>query len=82
MNFPPFLPIRLRKSQSCDRCGQWYPKNETQCPHCEDLDDAQVQQLRKRRAGEHRGNANLGNLFLWLAILGALVMLVIAALAV
>ncbi len=82
MNLPPFFPIRVRKSQVCERCGQWYPKKASQCPHCEGLDEARVQELRERRAEEHQGNANLGNLFLWLAILGALVVLVIAALAV
>lgn len=82
MNFPPLLPLRVRKSQVCDRCGLWYPKEASHCPHCHGLEDAQVQELRDRQAGEHQGNANLGNLFLWLAILGALLVLVITALAV
>jgi ribosomal protein L40E len=82
MNFPPLLPLRVRKSQVCDRCGLWYPKEASQCPHCHGLDDAGVEQLRERSTEEHAGNANLGNLFLWIAIALPLVVLVIAFIAI
>jgi hypothetical protein len=60
---------RIRRTLKCARCGLRYPVKDAQCPHCAQLSDREVERLRQRIADEHRGNANLGRLFLYIAVL-------------
>ena len=63
------VPIRIRFSKKCDRCGLRYPEKETSCTHCAGLSDKEVEELRTRHEDEHAGNANLGRLFFYIAAL-------------
>ena len=61
------VPIRIKFTSKCQRCGLRYPRNDTACPHCSGLTDQQVLHFKAKREREHRGNANLGRLFLYIA---------------
>lgn len=76
---PLFLPPRLRRTRKCGRCGLLYPVKARQCPHCSGLTDAEVEQLKRRTRDEQASDANLGLLFLYVAVLlaGALALLVL-----
>lgn len=41
----------------------------TQCSHCKDLTDREVENLMAQYEEEQKGNANLGRLFIYIAIL-------------
>ena len=72
------VPIRIKFTRKCHRCGLRYPKNDTVCPHCSGLTDQQVAEVKARREREHAGNANLGRLFLYIAgllVVGMLIFL-------
>jgi predicted nucleic acid-binding Zn ribbon protein len=69
MTGPIFLPITIRRSQKCSRCGLRFPKSEAQCTHCANLSDREVIALKERRQKERLGNANLANLFYFIAAL-------------
>jgi hypothetical protein len=77
MPFPLLLPVRLRRSQQCERCELRYPKAEKRCPHCADLNEKQLAMLREKYKREHTGNARLGHWFL-LAALGLGILLLLA----
>ena len=44
------LQERRKNQNKCERCGQFYPKTENQCPHCSELTDQQVQNALSKRA--------------------------------
>jgi hypothetical protein len=72
------VPIRIKFTRKCQRCGLRYAKGDTVCPHCSGLTDQQVVEIRARQEREHAGNANLGRLFLYIAgllIVGMLILL-------
>ena len=72
------VPIRIKFTSKCQRCGLRYPKNDTACPHCSGLTDQQVLDVKVRHEREHARNANLGRLFLYivgLLIVGMLIFL-------
>ncbi len=71
------VPIRIRFTRKCKRCGMRYPENEPVCPHCDGLTDDQVRRIRLRHASYLAGNANLGRLFLYLAGLIIVVMVIL-----
>lgn len=60
MPAPTLLPIRLKPTQRCDRCGLRYPRKASECPHCSGLDEQALAQLRERIAEERAGTTNLG----------------------
>lgn len=61
------IPIRIKFTSKCLRCGLRYPRNEAACPHCSGLTDQQVLDVKARHEHEQAGNANLGRLFLYIA---------------
>ena len=63
------IPIKIKITTKCKRCGLLYPEKESVCSHCAHLTDGQVQDLKDRYEGEKAGNANLGRLFLYIAVL-------------
>jgi len=78
----PWFPLpRVRRTRKCGRCGLLYPVKARQCPHCGGLTDAEVEQLKRRTRDEQASDANLGLLFLYVAVLlaGAMVLLVLFA---
>ena len=63
------LPIKIRRTQQCPRCGLNYSLDEEVCPHCTGLTDEQVEALKHRYAAEGPGEKNLGLLFIYIAAL-------------
>ena len=64
-----YLPIRIKRTRKCRRCGLRFPAKEPQCVHCAELSDREVEGLKVRYKRGHVGNANLGRLFLYIAAL-------------
>ena len=73
--FPGLMPGPFRLRQKCPRCGLLYPKSETACPHCSNLSDAEVEQLKSRVSAEGDSAATLGYVFLAIAALIAAALL-------
>ena len=72
------VPIRIKLTNKCQRCGLSYPGSETVCPHCSGLTDQQVLDVKARHKREREGNADLGRLFLYIAgllVVGMLIFL-------
>ena len=65
----------IRRSQRCPRCDWRYPRRESECPHCKDLNDAALVELKDRANDRREGGRQLGTLMLG----GAMVFLVIMA---
>lgn len=63
------VPIEIKLTKKCGRCGLRYPNEEINCTHCTGLSDQEVEVLRKRCNDEHPANVNLGRLFLYIAVL-------------
>lgn len=61
------VPVSIKFTRKCQRCGLRYPRNDTVCPHCAGLTDQQVSDIKARHEREHAGNANLGRLLLYIA---------------
>ena len=61
------LPIRIRFTSQCKRCGMRYPEKEAACPHCEGLTDEQVRKFRLRHMNQLSANTKLGRLLLYIA---------------
>lgn len=64
-----FIPPRIVLTKKCPRCLLRYPRREQQCTHCTNLNDSEVDALKLRVKEEHKGNASLGRLFIYFAIL-------------
>ena len=79
MRFPLFPSLRTGGTTRCQRCELRYPNSADGCPHCHDLDDAGVEELRRRVERQHAGHAELGRVFLILAavVTGLLMLLVL-----
>ena len=67
--FALLLPPSIRSTIKCERCGQLYPKKQAECSHCSNLSDREVEELKETADEEREGNANLGRLFFYLAII-------------
>jgi len=67
-----FIPPRIVITKKCPRCTLRYPRREKACTHCTNLTDNEVEALKAKYKEEHKGNANLGRLFFYLAILIAI----------
>lgn len=63
------VPIRIRLTRKCKRCGLRYPQKESVCTHCTGLSEQEVHELKARYKNEQKGNANLGRLLLYIAML-------------
>jgi len=64
-----FIPPRIVITKKCPRCKLRYRWREKQCTHCSKLSDNEVEKLKSRYAEEHKGNAQLGRWFIFLAVL-------------
>ena len=73
-----FIPPPINQTQKCHRCGMQYSINSENCTHCSNLTDKDVETLKIKKSEEHEGNANLGKLFLYIAILAVIGMLVLS----
>jgi hypothetical protein len=72
------MPLKIRFSVKCKRCGLRYPENETACPHCDGLSEDQLRRIRIRHRDALAGNAGLGRLLLYIAGLVIVVMVIYA----
>lgn len=63
------LPINIRRTRQCPRCGLDYPVSAPACTHCSELNDQEVEALKQRYAAEGPAEKNLGMFFLYIAIL-------------
>ena len=63
------VPVPIRFSRKCKRCGLRYPSKENECVHCYDLDDNEVKVLLLQKKKEHKTSANIGKLFLYITFL-------------
>jgi len=61
------VPIKVKFTTKCPRCGLRYPRKELVCTHCSGLSDREVEELKEKYASYHEGNANLGRLFMYIA---------------
>ena len=64
-----FVPPRIVTTRKCQRCRLHYPSKEKHCPHCSDLSDYEVERLKLRYKEESKGNALIGKIFIFVAIL-------------
>lgn len=78
MRAPVFLPLRVRRTKRCQRCGLRYPIDAARCTYCSDLPDNEIEALRQRIGEAHAGNARLGRWLLIAAIVLALLLLLIS----
>ena len=74
------VPIRVKFTKKCSRCGLRYPEKDSVCPHCDGLTDEQVRSVRMRHKSQLAANSNFGRLLLYIAGL-VLVGMVIFALS-
>ena len=63
------LPINIRRTKKCQRCNLRYPRKNIECAHCFNLSDHEVEKLKLRYKEERKGNANIGWLFIFFAVL-------------
>ncbi len=73
---PVFLPVRIWRSRSCERCGLRFSVSDEQCPHCTQLSDREVENLKERMAEQQVAHKQLGRILLVVAAAMALVLLV------
>lgn len=73
------VPIQIKFTRKCPRCGLRYPRKAPQCTHCSNLSDQQVKVLQQRYASYRAGDASLGRFFFYLAAV-LIVIMVIASL--
>ena len=64
-----FAPPPIRFSNKCSRCGLRYPKKSGKCAHCDDLSDAQMEEMLLQKRQAHKNTANIGKLFLYITAL-------------
>ena len=72
IKYTVFIPPKIVITKKCPRCQLRYPWRERQCIHCYALSDHDIEKLKLRYKKEHKGNANLGRLFIYIAILLAI----------
>ena len=65
----PFIPVPIRRTKKCNRCGLLFPKKENECIHCSNLNDVELEEPNSRIAEERKGNHRLGMLCLYLSLL-------------
>jgi hypothetical protein len=75
---PIWLPLRMRRTKRCERCGLRYPIEAVRCTYCSDLPDSEIEALKQRVGEAHVGNARLGRWLLIAATLLALLLLLIS----
>ncbi len=79
MPAPIFLPSLIKRTQKCERCGLLFPKKAIECPHCTDLNDRELSELKQEIQERHVANKNLGMVFMAAAIaMGVIFVLILA----
>ncbi len=73
---PVFLPVIIRRSRLCERCGLRFPGSGDQCPHCSQLSDGEVLALKEREEERQKVHAWLGRASLAIAAITAVVLLI------
>ena len=73
MSFPGFgMKIDDHRShgpdQQCERCGLLYPKDEEQCVHCGNFDEAQLHELKQKLLNNEESTRSLGGIFFILSL--------------
>lgn len=63
------VPIRIRFSNKCKRCGLRYPRKSGKCVHCDGLSDAEMETMLTHKKEAHKNTANIGRLFLYISAL-------------
>ena len=71
------LPVPVRRSHKCDRCGLRYPRSDRECRHCSDLDERGLEALRSRVERDRIRHTRLGRLMMFLAALALLVVAIL-----
>jgi uncharacterized membrane protein YvbJ len=72
--------IRNKKpTQKCNRCGQQYSIENEHCPHCHNLSEAELIELKKRISEAKESNRNLGKIFFLVAIVILALMVIFAS---
>lgn len=71
---------RIKPSKKCRRCALRYPAEAERCPHCTDLDEAELAELKIHIERRHRANAGLGRVFFYISgiLVAAIVVMVVA----
>lgn len=70
------LPVNIRRTRQCPRCGLDYLISEPACPHCTGLSEREVERLKQQYEAEGPGERNLGWLFIYVAVLIAVGILI------
>ncbi len=64
-----FAPPPIRFSNKCSRCGLRYPRKAGICIHCNNLSDAEMEEMLLQKRQSHKNTANIGKLFLYITAL-------------
>lgn len=67
-----------RPLRECERCGLYFDSKLETCPHCSELDNAGLLELKQKIERQHQANKNLGVLFFYLAVLIGIGLLLMA----
>jgi predicted nucleic acid-binding Zn ribbon protein len=59
--------MRQKPTKKCARCGLKYPEDQENCPHCFELTEAELDELKDKIEEYHKSNANIGKLFFYFA---------------
>ncbi len=70
------VPVVVRRSKPCNRCGLRYPKKETECVHCAHLSDRELERFKEEIQDSHVWKAAFGKFLLYLAALSLFVFFV------
>lgn len=74
---PIQIPILLKATKTCNRCGCHYLKKRAQCPHCATIADGPaLDAFKAARARKKQANVELGKRFMWFAFSLGLILLV------
>ena len=57
-----------KSNQQCKRCGLLYPKDEEECMHCGNLDEAQLHELKQKLLNNEESTRSLGGIFFILSL--------------
>lgn len=69
------LLIQERNQIKCTRCGLYYHKQHTQCPHCRDMDESRLQAFLEESGIDPEAKSGLGQFLLLAAIIVVVIFL-------
>ncbi len=67
-----------RPLRECERCGLSFDAELETCPHCAELDNSGLLELKRKIERQHQANKNLGVLFYSLALIIGIGLLLMA----